>query len=202
MAKKKRPIENDPNKNMQSWEKYEYKGALSIATAEDLRPIVRRAAKAANQRLLRLEQKGYKSGAYTIAQKRLSQSGRKRFKERTGSMNIAQLRTEYVRLREFLSAKSSTIIGKKAIDNNRYQTAVSHGFTGTFEEFTDLSNRLWTENIEKLYSSDVIYDALISNDEDEIEMIIEKSQSPEYIDEKTKGKNLLEHLRRKRKQKK
>lgn len=202
MAKKKTPIENDSNKNMQSWEKYEYKGALSIATAEDLRPVVRQAAKVANQRLLRLERKGYTGGAYKIAQKRLSQSGRKRFKERTGSMDIAQLRTEYARLREFLSAKSSTISGKKVIDNNRYQTAISRGFTGTFEEFTDLSNRLWTENVEKLYSSDVIYDTLISNDEDEIKLVIKKSQSPEYIDEKTKGKNLLEHLRRKRKQKK
>ena len=199
MAKKKISIENDPRKDMQSWEKYEYKGALSVANANDLRPIVRRAAKAANQRLLRLERVGYTGGIYSITQKRLAQSGRKRFKERTASMDIAQLRTEYARLRDFLSAKSSTISGKLAIDKKRYQTAVALGFEGDIEEFADLSNRLWTENIEKLYSSEVIYDILISNDEDEINRIIEKSQSPEYIDEKTKGKNLLEHLRRKRK---
>ena len=36
-------------------------------------------------------------------------------------------------------------------------------------------------------------------DEDEINLIVEKSQSSEYIDEKTKGKNLLEYLRHKRK---
>lgn len=199
MAKRKRvPIENDPNKNMKSWEKYEYKGALSIANAEDLRPVVRRAAKAANQRLVRLEQKGYTGGVYAIAQKRLAQSGRRRFKERTGSMDIAQLRTEYARLRDFLSAKSSTIGGKHAIDDKRFQTAVSRGFTGTFEEFTDLSNRIWTENIEALYSSDVIYDALINNDVDEINHIIEKAKSAEFMDSKVKGRNLLEHLRRKR----
>ena len=202
MTKRKRlPIENDPRKDMRSWEKYEYKGALSIANAEDLRPVVRRAAKAANQRLLRLEQKGYTGGVYAIAQKRLAQSGRTRFKERTGKMNIAELRTEYARLRDFLAAKSSTIGGKHAIDNKRFQTAVSRGFTGTFEEFTDLSNRLWTENVEALYSSDVIYDSLINNDEDEIKLIIEKSQSQEFLDESTKGKNLLEHLRRKRRRK-
>lgn len=202
MTKRKRlPIENDPRKDMKSWEKYEYKGALSIANAEDLRPVVRRAAKAANQRLLRLEQKGYTGGVYAIAQKRLAQSGRRRFKERTGSMDIAQLRTEYARLREFLAAKSSTISGKQAIDNNRYQTAASRGFTGTFEEFTDLSNRLWTENVEALYSSDVIYDVLISNDEDEINYIIEKAKSAEFMDSKVKGQNVLEHLRRKRERK-
>ena len=199
MAKKKISIENDPRKDMRSWEKYEYKGALSVANANDLRPIVRRAAKAANQRLLRLERAGYTKGIYSITQKRLAQSGRRRFKERTKSMDIAQLRTEYARLRDFLSAKSSTISGKLAIDKKRYQTAVALGFEGDIEEFADLSNRLWTENIEKLYSSDVIYDILISNDDDEINRIIEKSQSLEYIDEKTKGKNLLEHLRHKRK---
>lgn len=202
MTKRKRlPIENDPRKDMRSWENYEYKGALSIANAKDLRPVVRRAAKAANQRLLRLERKGYTGGAYAIAQKRLAQSGRRRFKERTGSMDIAQLRTEYARLRDFLAAKSSTIGGKHAIDDKRFQTAVSRGFTGTFEEFTDLSNRLWTENVEALYSSDVIYDALVNNDEDEIKFIIEKSQSQEFLDESTKGKNLLEHLRHKRRRK-
>lgn len=200
MTKRKRlPIENDPRKDMRGWERYEYKGALSIANAEDLRPVVRRAAKAANQRLLRLEQKGYTGGVYAIAQKRLAQSGRRRFKERTGSMDIAQLRTEYARLRDFLAAKSSTIGGKHAIDDKRYQTAASRGFTGTFEEFTDLSNRLWTENVEARYSSDVIYDVLTEDyDRDEIERIIEKANSAEYKDEKTKGKNLLEHLRRKR----
>ena len=188
---------------MKSWERYEYKGALSIANTEDLRPVVRRAAKAANQRLVRLEQKGYTGGVYAIAQRRLAQSGRRRFKERTGTMDIAQLRTEYARLRDFLSAKSSTIGGKRVIDDKRFQTAVSRGFTGTFEEFTDLSNRLWTENVEALYSSDVIDDVLINNDddEDEIKLIIEKSQSQEFLDESTKGKNLLEHLRRKRRRK-
>lgn len=202
MTKRKRsPIENDPNKNMKSWERYEYKGYLSIATAEDLRPVVRRAAKVANQRLLRLERIKYKGGAYAIAQKRLAQSGRTRFKERTGKMNIAELRTEYARLRDFLAAKSSTIGGKHAIDDKRFQTAVARGFTGTTEEFADLSNRLWTENVEALYSSDVIYDVLLSKDEDEINYIIEKANSVEYKDEKTKGKTLLEHLRRKRKKK-
>lgn len=203
MTKRKRmPIENDPRKDMKSWEKYEYKGALSIANAEDLRPVVRRAAKAANQRLLRLERKGYTGGVYAIAQKRLAQSGRTRFKERTGKMNIAELRTEYARLRDFLAAKSSTIGGKHAIDNKRYQTAIARGFTGTAEEFADLSNRLWTENVEALYSSDVIYDALLSNEDDEINYIIEKAKSAEYLDGKVKGENLLKHLRLKRKAKK
>lgn len=202
MTKRKRlSIENDPRKDMKSWEKYEYKGALSIANAEDIRPVVRRAAKAANQRLVRLEQKGYIGGVYAIAQKRLAQSGRRRFKERTDKMNIAELRTEYARLRDFLAAKSSTIGGKHAIDDKRFQTAVSRGFTGTFEEFSDLSNRLWTENVEALYSSDVIYDVLLDNDDDEIDHIIETAKSAEFMDSKVKGQNLLEHLRRKRKRK-
>lgn len=202
MTKRKRaPIENDPRKDIRSWEKYEYKGALSIANAEDLRPVVRRAAKAANGRLLRLERKGYIGGAYAIAQKRLAQSGRTRFKERTSKMNIAELRTEYARLRDFLAAKSSTIGGKHAIDDKRFQTAVARGFTGTAEEFADLSNRLWTENVEALYSSDVIYDELLSNDEDEINYIIEKAKSAEFMDSKIKGQNVLEHLRRKRERK-
>lgn len=202
MTKRKRmPIENDPRKDMRSWEKYEFKGALSIANAEDLRPVVRRAAKAANQRLLQLERKGYTGGAYTIAQKRLAQSGRRRFKERTGKMNIAELRTEYARLRDFLAAKSSTLSGRKDINDKRYQTAVSKGFTGTAEEFADLSNRLWTENVEALYSSDVIYDVLLSNNDDEVNYIIEKAKSAEFLDGKVKGENLLKHLRLKRERK-
>lgn len=202
MTKKNRlPIENDPRKDMRSWERYEYKGALSIANAEDLRPVVRRAAKAANQRLLRLERKGYRGAAYAIAQKRLAQSGRIRFKERTGKMNIAELRTEYARLRDFLAAKSSTISGKRNIDDKRYQTAIARGFSGTFEDFTDLSIRLWTESVEALYSSDVIYDVLLSNDDDEINYIIEKAKSAEFLDGKVKGENLLKHLRLKRERK-
>ena len=38
-----------------TWQDYEYQGAYMLASAEDLRRVVRRAAKAANQRLLRHE---------------------------------------------------------------------------------------------------------------------------------------------------
>lgn len=196
---KKRIIENSPGKNISLWDKYEYKGALSIATAEDLRPIVRRAAKAANMRLIRLERQNKTGGAYKIAQKRLAAHNQRRFKERTDKLDLAALRLEYAQLRDFLAAKTSTIGGYKEVIDKRYNTAKARGFKGTLTEFNELSERLWTEKIEKIYSSDVIYDVLISNDDDEIQDIINKADETEYIEERTKGENLLKHLRAKSK---
>ena len=47
-----------------TWLDYEYKGNVMLAPAEDLRRVVRRAAKAANTRLLRRERAGRtKAGA-------------------------------------------------------------------------------------------------------------------------------------------
>ena len=41
-----------------TWQDYEYQGAYMLASAEDLRRVVRRAAKSANKRLLRRERAG------------------------------------------------------------------------------------------------------------------------------------------------
>lgn len=180
---------------VKSWESYEYKGALSAANAEDLRPIVRRAAKAANMRLLRLERKGYTKGIYQLAQKRLNEVGRRRFTERTDAMDIAQLRTEYARLRDFLSAKTSTVQGQKSTAFARYDTAVSRGFVGTYDDFVDKVTKLYTAEIESLYSSDTIYDMIISNDDEIMDEAIKRShttQSP------NKGEELLRYLRKKK----
>lgn len=182
-----------------TWEEYEYKGALSAATAEDLRPIVRRAAKAANSRLLRLERKGYTKGIYQLAQKRLNEVNRRRYVERTAKMNIAELRTEYARLRDFLSAKTSTVQGQLQVNFMRYDTAVSRGFVGSYDRFVNLVTKLYTAEIESLYSSDTIYDMIVSNDNDIIEEAIRRSQQ---MDSANKGAELLHYLRMKKERKK
>lgn len=115
-----------------------------LASAEDLRRVVRRAAKAANQRLLRRERAGRTKGVYAGTMAALGRLGRSRFvesKSRLDKMSINELRHEYTMLRDWLSAKTSTLQGLKASDDKRYQTAQERGFTGTLEEWNDIASR-------------------------------------------------------------
>lgn len=177
-----------------TWERYKLKTPLYQASEAELKAAVRKASKAANQRLVRLERGGFTKGLYAMTMKELGQSGRRRFKEYPAKMSIPELRTEYQRLRSFISAKTSTVSGRKGVDYMRYQTAVDRGFKGNMEEFYTAIEKFYNSTTESIYGSETIYEAIISGDTDDIEEIIrianESKDDP--------GKVLLTLLRRKK----
>lgn len=167
---------------------------VSRATREDLQSAVRKAAKAANQRLLRLERADRTTGAYKIAQKFFKDTGRNRYKERPNKLTYNELQKEYEALRSFLSAKSSTVQGAMEISFKRYQTAISKGYGGTFDQFELDVRKAFAKLNESLFSSDVIYKALTAGNVD----ILEET-AKQFKNNKNRGKALLIYMRRKRK---
>lgn len=173
-----------------SWEDYSRGNPNSLSTAE-LREAVRKAAKAANQRLVRLERRGYTKGVYERAMNNLVSIGRRRFKENTAKLTQAELRREYAALRDFISAKSSTLQGRADIEEKRYNTAVKKGYKGTQDEFELEVEQAFSKSNESLYSSNVIYQALTSGRLDIIEKVVEESRAAP----KTEGEALLAYAR-------
>lgn len=176
-----------------TWQDYEYQGAYMLASAEDLRRVVRRAAKAANQRLLRRERAGRTKGVYAGTMAALGRLGRSRFAEskiRLDKMSINELRHEYVLLRDWLSAKTSTLQGIRAADDKRYETAKKRGFTGTLEEWNEIAESFFTAERERYFDSNAIYMQVTSNNADIIEKIIERSQKKKD-EESNKGALLV-----------
>lgn len=162
-----------------TWQDYEYQGAYMLASAEDLRRVVRRAAKAANQRLLRRERVGRTKGVYAGTMADLGRMGRRRFIEssaRLEKMSVNELRHEYVLLRNWLSAKTSTLQGLKSMDDKRYETAKKRGFEGTLEEWNEIAESFFTAEREKYFDSNAIYLQATVGNADIIEKIIERSQ--------------------------
>ena len=162
-----------------TWQDYEYEGAYMLASAEDLRRVVRRAAKAANQRLVRREKAGRTKGVYAGVMENLGRMGRRRFIETPGrleKMSVNELRHEYVLLRDWLSAKTATLQGLRAADDKRYQTAKERGFTGTLEEWNEIAESFFTAEREKYFDSNAIYMQVTSGNADIVEKIIERSQ--------------------------
>lgn len=162
-----------------TWQDYEYQGAYMLASVEDLRRVVRRAAKAANQRLVRRERAGRTKGVYAGTMADLGRMGRRRFIEssaRLEKMSVNELRHEYVLLRNWLSAKTSTLQGLASMDDKRYETAKKRGFEGTFEEWNEIAESFFTAEREKYFDSNAIYMQVTSGNVDIIEKIIERSQ--------------------------
>lgn len=177
-----------------AWEQYDIGSAYDKGvTREQLERAVSRAAKAANSRLRRLERRGYTKYAYKSAMQNLD--GRKRFFEYTSNKTIQQLRAEYGRLRDFISRPTSTIQGIQNIRVRWYQTAVERGFTGTQDEFERLVRTYFTEVVESLFSSDVIYESITTGRTDVIDEIMKRYKNMER-DSTTRGRVLLEYLRR------
>lgn len=181
-----------------TWADYDI-GDPSKASYEELKTAVRRAAKAANQRLLRLERAGATKGVYQSAMEDLGNmrmengkpaGGRRRFKENPGKLTINQMRHEYRALRSFLSAKTSTVQGRKEAGDKRYQTAVARGYQGTPEEFETDIESAFAERNESLFSSDQIYESVISGDLDLLDDIVEGQKKP------TRGRSIIEYMKR------
>lgn len=173
-----------------SWEDYSRGNPNTLSTAE-LRDAVRKAAKAANQRLVRLERRGYTNGVYERAMNNLVSTGRRRFKENTAKLTQAELRREYAALRDFIGAKTSTVQGRRDTEEKRYQTAVERGYTGTKDEFELEIEQAFAKSNESLFSSNVIYQALTSGRLNVLETITQESRAAP----KTEGEALLAYAR-------
>ena len=174
------------------WSDYDIGDPTQTGQSE-LAAAVRRAAKAANQRLLRLERAGYTSGVY--AQAMYDLVDRRRYKESTKNLTLNQLRHEYRILRNFLSAKTSTIQGRLDTIMKRYRTAQEKGFSGTLEEFEFAVTKYFTDAVESLFSSDVIYSSITSGNTDIIDEAVKKYGED---GKDNRGAATLYYLRRKK----
>ena len=173
-----------------TWADYDI-GDPSLAGQQELSVAVRRAAKAANQRLLRLERAGHTKGIYENAMYDLV--NRRRFQERTGKLSLNALRHEYKILRSFLSAKTSTVQGRQDTIDKRYKTAQEHGFSGSLEDFEFAVTKYFAGNAESLFSSNIIYQAITGGKTNILDAAVEQFGA----DESKRGSALLYYLKRK-----
>lgn len=146
------------------WEAYAPKGPNATSyTREELEQIVRRASGAANRRLKRLEEAGETKGVYKRALGMLETQGRTKFSGAVKSMTRSELIAEYLRLRDFLSSKTSTMQGIKDWKRNVYESLKDRGFTGSQSELSELFNKYMTAELEAALGSDVVFTLLQSD---------------------------------------
>lgn len=172
--------------------------APRMYSEDELRAIVKKAAKAANTRIRTLEKKSLsdKSPAYKWLQKRTEQE-KPRFKEGVTKMTRAELEKQFISLREFMIKKTSTVTGYRESVEKKVERAREMGFTGTPEELGDLFDRYMTEKNEQLYGSEVIYQAITSNQIDNLQQIAQEFQGTVEKD-KMQGAIILQMLRNRR----
>ena len=172
--------------------------APRMYSEDELKGIVKKAAKAANTRIRTLERKNLsdKSPAYKWLQKRTEQE-KPRFKEGVTKMTRAELEKQFISLREFMIKKTSTMTGYRESVEKKVERAREMGFTGTPEELGDLFDRYMTEKNEQLYGSEVIYQAITSNQIDNLQQIAQEFQGKVEKD-KMQGAIILQMLRNRR----
>lgn len=172
--------------------------APRMYSEDELKGIVKKAAKAANTRIRTLERKNLsdKSPAYKWLQKRTEQE-KPRFKEGVTKMTRAELEKQFISLREFMIKKTSTVTGYRETVEKKVERAREMGFTGTPEELGDLFDRYMTEKNEQLYGSEVIYQAITSNQIDNLQQIAQEFQGKVEKD-KLQGAIILQMLRNRR----
>lgn len=175
----------------------------SSYTTEELQKIVRKASKAANQRIRTIERSGMKSAALYLMQR---QTGKKRFSERVKSKSRQELVKQFVYLREFVGAQTSTITGIKAHRTAIINTYMARGFNGTEEELEFLLNKYIGSQMSKFYGSTIVYQMIIENDraslEDYYKTWIEeqrKEAAGEETDDRAQGRALIRMIKRKAK---
>lgn len=161
---------------------------INQASQEELAAAVRKAAKAANQRLLRLERAGYTGGVYKTAMRNIAYTKSKRFKERTTNLDVKALRREYVAMRDFLTAQTSTVQGTRDADVKRYETALERGYEGTLDEFRVDIARAFSDAIKSIYDSNTIYNAVKTGTVDLLEETVKESKAR---DKPMKSGNIL-----------
>lgn len=167
---------------------------------EELRGIVKKAAKAANTRIRALEKKGLtqKSPAYQYIASEKHGLGmvRPRFKEGVTNMSRQELNKEFLKLRDFMLKKTSTVTGYRDTVEKKVQKAREMGFTGTPEELSELFDRFWTEENEKIYGSEVLRQAIYAGQAQNIQKIAQQFQGRVEKDRQS-GAMLIELAKRK-----
>lgn len=167
---------------------------------EELRGIVKKAAKAANTRIRALEKKGLtqKSPAYQYIASEKHGLGmeRPRFREGVTNMSRQELNKEFLKLRDFMLKKTSTVTGYRDTVEKKVQKAREMGFTGTPEELSELFDRFWTEENEKIYGSEVLRQAIYAGQAQNIQKIAQQFQGRVEKDRQS-GAMLIELAKRK-----
>lgn len=165
---------------------------------EELKNIVKKAAKAANTRIRTLEKKGLadKAPAYKWMKYKTGEE-KPRFKEGISKLSREELEKEFIRLREFMIKKTSTVTGYREAVEKNVQRARDMGFTGTPEELGALFTKYMTEKNEALFGSDIIYQAIVTNRGDNLQEVAREFQARVNKD-RQRGAMLLELLRKKR----
>lgn len=130
-------------------------------TTDELRDIVHRAAKAANNRLRALEKAGYTKSAY---QRAARQTGRDipRYREKVASASRQELEKEFAQLRDFITAPTSTVGGMREYQERLTKAAQSAGFKGDFANLSALFEKYMSAEWENLLGSDIIYEEIMS----------------------------------------
>lgn len=165
---------------------------------EELKNIVKKAAKAANTRIRTLEKKGLadKAPAYKWMKYKTGEE-KPRFKEGISGLSREELEKEFIRLREFMIKKTSTVTGYREVVEKNVQRARDMGFTGTPEELGALFTKYMTEKNEALFGSDIIYQAIVTNRGDNLQEVAREFQARVNKD-RQRGAMLLELLRKTR----
>lgn len=201
-----KPKRRQSTKHLQEFEFQAYGWAVfakgnkapSQYTTWELKQIVKRASKAANQRLRKLEAAGVDKWAYKSAQKALGDK-RKRFWERTEKKSREELISEYVRLRDFITAKTSTMSGIREYHKEQTERARALGFTGTDEELSFMYGKYMDEQFVALIGSEIIYRLIIENRQKDLADLYQMWQDDlkkEQHDRELGGRILLEAMRR------
>lgn len=173
-----------------NWANYDIGDPKTVPRA-DLEAVVRKAAKAANQRLLRLERAGATTGVYMSAMQDLGLD-RRRFKERPHKLSIAELRHEYASLRSFLSAQTSTLQGRRKRLGKIYDTLVARGYKSSYDNAMFDLEKAFTEHIEQYFDSKTIYDAVVKGNIDLLETLVNKQDEIRAAPDR--GRALLDYM--------
>ena len=174
---------------------------LNNLSRQELAAVVRRASKAANQRLRDIEKEvreGREEGkgeAYAYMERVLAVENRNRFKERTSKMSIQELRQEYSRVITYLNLKSSTKTGRAELSTSKFKAYQKRGYKGTEDEFKKQARKLWADAMVSKFGSDVIYAIFTSGNQRLINKWLEKADRIDEENAETAGKNILAILR-------
>lgn len=133
-------------------------------TTEELAAMNRKLANVANKRLAALEKSGFTQGAYKAAKAGLATQGREKFTGASKGKSRDFLTAEFIRMRAFLSAQTSTAAGVQEWKDNVYKALVKNGFSGSAEELSQLFSRYFTKELENALGSDVAFTMIQSED--------------------------------------
>nr|DAU64172.1 MAG TPA: hypothetical protein [Caudoviricetes sp.] len=176
--------------------------AANAYSTDELRDIVKRAAKAANNRLRALEKAGLTKSAY---QRAIRQTGKDipRYREKVSSATRQELQKEFYQLRDFMTAPTSTVGGMREHQQRVLKAAQEMGFKGDVASMSALFEKYMTAEWENLLGSDIIYEEIVSGRAaegslDEIRQQRARSQQFGQMveDDRKEGAALLQSLRK------